>query len=187
MVKKEVLTTKVCLVGDSSVGKTSLIKKYVFDQFDDRYISTLGTKVTKRELSIPYPNLDLEVEVKLLIFDIIGEKGFRQLLREAYYQGANGLMAVCDVTRGETLDSLDDWIDNAYDVTGNVPLHVMANKIDLKDEVVVSEREINQVSKAFDSPFDFTSAKTGENVEKVFELIAKRLVNKAVTHRYGDE
>ncbi|UCD92710.1 MAG: GTP-binding protein [Methanobacteriota archaeon] len=187
MVKKEALTTKICLVGDSSVGKTSLIRRYVFDHFEDRYISTLGTKVTKRELLVPYPDLDLEIDVKLLIFDIIGEKGFRRLLRDAYFQGANGLMAVCDVTRGDTLDSLDDWIDTAYDVTGNVPLHVMGNKVDLKDDIVVSKSEINQLSKAFDSPFDFTSAKTGENVEKVFELIATRLVNRAVTRRYADE
>lgn len=184
--KKELLTTKICLVGDSSVGKTSLIRRYVFDQFEDKYISTLGTKVTKREMSIRYPNLDIEVDVKLLIFDIIGEKGFRQLLRDAYFQGANGLMAVCDVTRGETVDSLDDWIDNAYEVTGSIPLEVMANKVDLKDEMVVSETEINQVSKAFNSPYYFTSAKTGENVETVFENIATKLVNRAVTRRYGD-
>ena len=186
MVTREKLTTKVCLVGDSSVGKTSLIRRYVFDDFDDRYISTLGTKVTKRELNVPFPEMDLEIDVKLLIFDIIGEKGFRALLREAYFQGANGIMAVCDVTRGETLESLDGWIDNAYGVTGKVPLHVLANKSDLEDSVVISEREVNQLSRAFDSSFDYTSAKTGDNVERVFELVAKRLANRAVSHRFGD-
>ncbi len=186
MTKREELTTKICLVGDSAVGKTSLIRRFVFDEFEDRYISTLGAKVTKREMLLPFPEHELEVDVKLLIFDIIGEKGFRRLLRDAYFQGGDGLMAVCDVTRGETLDSLDDWIDSAYGVTGKVPLHVMANKSDLKDDIVVSEREINQVSRAFNSPYDFTSAKTGENVEKVFEQIAEKLVNRAVAHRYGD-
>ena len=187
MTQKEEMTTKICLVGDSTVGKTSLIRRYVFDEFEDRYLSTLGTKVTKREMSIPFKNLDLEVEVKLLIFDIIGEKGFRQLLREAYFQGANGLMAVFDVTRGETLDSLDDWIDNAYDVTGSIPTHLLANKIDLKDDIVVTEVEVNSASKDLNSPYEFTSAKTGENVEKVFEYIATKLVNKAVSNRFGDQ
>ncbi|TET91484.1 MAG: GTP-binding protein [Methanomassiliicoccales archaeon] len=186
MTSREEMTTKICLVGDSAVGKTSLVRRYVFDVFDDRYLTTLGTKVTKRELVLPYSELELEVDVKLLIFDIIGEKVFRRLLREAYFQGAKGLMAVCDVTRGETLDSLEDWIDNAYEVTGIVPLHLLANKSDLKVDIVVSEREVSQVSGAFDSPYDFTSAKTGENVEKVFELIAKRLVTRAIGRRYGD-
>lgn len=181
------MTTKICLVGDSTVGKTSLIKRYVFDEFDDRYLSTLGTKVTKRKLQVPFPDLDLEVDVKLLIFDIIGEKGFRQLLREAYFQGANGLMAVFDVTRGDTLDSLDDWVENAYDVTGNIPTHLIANKVDLSDEVVVTEVEVNQVSKNLNSPFVFTSAKTGENVEKVFKYIGTKLVNRAVSRRFGDQ
>lgn len=181
------MTTKICLVGDSSVGKTSLIKRYVFDEFDDRYLSTLGTKVTKRKLQVPFPDLDLEVDVKLLIFDIIGEKGFRKLLREAYFQGANGLMAVLDVTRGDTLDSIDDWVDNAYDVTGSIPTHILANKVDLSDEAVVSEVEVNQLSKDLNSPFVFTSAKTGENVEKVFKYIGTKLVNRAVSRRFGDQ
>lgn len=187
MTQREEMTTKICLVGDSSVGKTSLIKRYVFDEFDDRYLSTLGTKVTKRKLQVPFPDLDLEVDVKLLIFDIIGEKGFRKLLREAYFQGANGLMAVLDVTRGDTLDSIDDWVDNAYDVTGSIPTHILANKVDLSDEAVVSEVEVNQLSKDLNSPFVFTSAKTGENVEKVFKYIGTKLVNRAVSRRFGDQ
>lgn len=187
MTQREEMTTKICLVGDSTVGKTSLIKRYVFDEFDDRYLSTLGTKVTKRKLQVPFPDLDLEVDVKLLIFDIIGEKGFRQLLREAYFQGANGLMAVFDVTRGDTLDSIDDWVDNAYDVTGSIPTHLIANKVDLSDEVVVTEAEVNRASKNLDSPFVFTSAKTGENVEKVFKYIGTKLVNRAVSRRFGDQ
>jgi small GTP-binding protein len=187
MTRQEEMTTKICLVGDSSVGKTSLIRRYVFDEFDDRYLSTLGTKVTKRRLEVPFPDLDLNVDVKLLIFDIIGEKGFRRLLREAYFQGANGLMAVFDLTRGDTLDSIDDWVDNAYDVTGNIPTHLLANKMDLEDEIVVSEVEASQVSKELDSPIVFTSAKTGENVEDVFKTIGTRLVNRAVSRRFGDE
>lgn len=185
MTEREEITTKICLVGDSAVGKTSLIKRYVFDEFDDRYIFTLGAKITKREMVLKYPELELEVDVKVLIFDIIGEIGFRRLLREAYFHGANGLMAVCDVTRGETLERLDDWVDIAQSVTGEVPLHVMANKYDLKDDIVVSENEVNSLSASYHSPYDFTSAKTGENVEKAFEVISRKLVNRAIGHRYG--
>lgn len=186
MTKREEMIAKICLVGDSAVGKTSLIKRYVFDEFNDRYLTTLGTKVTKREMVLHCPEQECEVDVKLLIFDIIGEKGFRRLLREAYFQGANGLMAVCDATRGETLDSLEDWARNACEVTGKVPIHLMANKMDLKDGIVVSESEINKASRVLDSAYDFTSAKTGENVEKVFEFITQRMVDRAIAHRSGD-
>jgi len=186
MTKREEMTTKICLVGDSVVGKTSLIRRYVFDEFDDRYLSTLGTKVITRKMVLSYPELELQVDVKLVIFDVIGEKSFRPLLRDAFFQGANGLMAVCDATRGETLDSLEDWTRNAYEVTGKVPVHLMANKMDLKDDVVVSESEISKASRVLDSPYDFTSAKTGENVEKVFELVVQRMVNRAIAHRFGD-
>ncbi len=185
MTKREEMTTKVCMVGDSAVGKTSLIRRYVFDEFDDRYLSTLGTKVTKREAIVPLPEHEVDVSVKLLIFDIIGEKGFRKLLREAYFQGASSLIAVCDVTRADTLEGLMDWIDNACEVTGEVPIHILANKIDLEDEIVLSETEVKRVSGDYHSPHDFTSAKTGENVEKVFEFIANRLANAAVAHRFG--
>ena len=186
MTRREEIIAKICLVGDSAVGKTSLIKRYVFDEFDDRYLTTLGTKVTKREMLLEYPELDLELDMKVLIFDIIGEKGFRRLLREAHFEGAKGLMAVCDITRGDTLDSLEDWIENAYGLTGEVPLYVMANKIDLQDDVVVSESEVKNLSSSYHSPYDFTSAKTGENVEKVFEFITQRMVDRAIAHRFRD-
>ena len=186
MRKREEMNTKICMVGDSAVGKTSLIKRYVYDEFDDRYLSTLGTKISKRETIVPFPEYELDVNVKLLIFDIIGERGFRKLLREAYFQGAASLIAVCDVTRAETLEGLMDWIDSACEVTGEVPIHILANKIDLKDDIVLSEREVNQVSSDYHSPHEFTSAKSGENVEKVFHFIAKKLANRAVAHRYGD-
>ena len=186
MTKREEMIAKICLVGDSAVGKTSLIKRYVFDEFDHTYLTTLGTKVTKREMVLHYSEQECEVDVKLLIFDIIGEKGFRRLLREAFFQGASGLMAVCDVTRGETLDSLEDWTRNAYEVTGKVPIHLMANKTDLKDDIAVSESEIIKASRVLESPYDFTSAKTGENVEKVFEFITQRMVDRAIAHRSGD-
>ncbi|MCK4444013.1 MAG: hypothetical protein KAW09_05685, partial [Thermoplasmata archaeon] len=73
------------------------------------------------------------------------------------------------------------------DVTGHIPTHLLANKVDLKDEMVVTEVEVNHVSKDLDSPVEFTSAKTGENVEKVFEHIATKLVNKAVSSRFGNQ
>jgi small GTP-binding protein len=182
----EEVTAKVCLVGDSGVGKTSLIRRYVFDEFHDKYLATLGAKITKREILVPMPENDLQVKMKLLIFDIIGEKGFRRLLKEAFFYGANGLVAVCDVTRGDTLESLEDWIENAYGVTGKIPMSVLANKVDLNGKGVLTDGEIGRFCRPYDSPHDFSSAKTGENVEETFNRIADDLAHRATIRRLDE-
>jgi len=165
---------KICLVGEAAVGKTSLIRRFVLEDFDDKYIQTLGTKVSKKELTVP--NVDGEVvKVDMTIWDIMGQKGFRELLKEAYFYGAKGVIAVADVTRKTTLDDLDDWIEGVYSVTGKIPIQFMANKWDLKDQAEVGEEEMGQATKAYESPFYFTSAKTGENVESAFQNLAERI------------
>ncbi len=166
---------KVCLVGEAAVGKTSLIRRFVLDDFDDKYIQTLGTKVSKKELIAPNPEGNGELKVDMTIWDIMGQKGFRELLKEAYFYGAKGILAVCDVTRRRTLDDLDDWIEGVYSVTGRIPIEFLANKSDLEDEKEIGEEEMIQAARAYDSPFRFTSAKTGSSVEVAFQSLAERI------------
>jgi GTPase SAR1 family protein len=83
--KSDTMKMKICLVGEGAVGKTSLIRRYVLDEFDDRYISTLGAKITKKELVIGVPTDGNSLKVDMTIWDIMGEKGFRDLLKEAYF------------------------------------------------------------------------------------------------------
>ncbi|OGS48132.1 MAG: hypothetical protein A3K68_02885 [Euryarchaeota archaeon RBG_16_68_13] len=171
------MKVKVCLVGEGAVGKTCLIRRFVHDQFDDRYISTLGAKVSKKEILTK--GSSGEIEVDMTIWDIMGEKGFRELLKEAYFHGAQGVLAVCDVTRAETVTELEDWIAAVVKVTGNIPVEILANKIDLKDEIAVTEDDIKKLASKHGAPFLFTSAKTGENVETAFTDLA-RLIGKNV-------
>src|SRR5437773_9385308 len=81
--KSVVMKAKVCLVGEAAVGKTSLIRRYVLDQYDDRYETTLGAKVTKKELRIPIKEKHLEVQLDLTIWDVMGDDTFRELLTKA--------------------------------------------------------------------------------------------------------
>nr|AKQ03959.1 small GTP-binding protein [uncultured euryarchaeote Rifle_16ft_4_minimus_39] len=172
---------KICLVGEAAVGKTSLIRRFVLDDFDDKYIQTLGTKVSKKELSLANPVGGSELKVDMTIWDIMGQKGFRELLKEAYFYGAKGIIAVCDVTRRSTLDDLDDWIEGVYSVTGKVPIQFLANKVDLKDKTEFGDSEIQQAIRAYDSPSFFTSAKTGENVEAGFQSLAERVAKERLS------
>lgn len=173
--RREKIKAKVCMVGDNSVGKTSLVRRYVFDNFDDKYLATLGAKVTKKTEMVPFPELGVEYEIAMIIYDIMGAKEFRSLLREAYFFGAQGLIAVCDLTSGETFESLEDWIMNAFNVTGKIPVELLANKSDLEGEFVITESEIERLSENYESTHRLTSAKTGSNVEPAFEDIAMLL------------
>src|SRR5438309_6423160 len=102
------LKAKVCLVGDVAVGKTSLIKRFAQDQFDDRYIATVGTKVTKKSLDVAWKGAPATLD--MMVWDIMGEKGFRALLRDAYFEGSQGVIAVCDVTRKDTFYDRSEWV-----------------------------------------------------------------------------
>ncbi len=171
MTERKHLKSKICLVGEKAVGKTSLIRRYVLNMFDDQYITTIGTKVTKKEVRAFFPERDLLVDVDLTIWDIMGEKGFRELLKEAYFYGANGILAVADLTRRKTLDDLDDWIDGVEQVVGKVPIVLAVNKADLTSSAAFGEKDVEQSARAFDCGFYFTSAKTGDNVEEVFHRL----------------
>ena len=173
---------KVVLVGDKSVGKTSLIRRYVLDQFDDRYLLTLGTKVTKKIEDVRIPDQGVHVALDLNVWDIMGQAGFRELAKEAYFHGARGILAVADLTRRATLDSVRDWIRAVEEVTGPVPLVLLANKNDLMAEATISPGQIAETTRTFGCSSFRTSAKTGENVEAAFRHLSERIVRTYLAH-----
>ena len=174
------MKTKVCLVGDAAVGKTSLIRRFVLNEFDDKYILTVGTKVCKKQLKVLLPEIETQVECNVMIWDIMGQKGFRDLFKTAYFYHTEGIIAVCDVTRYPTMITLNDWIKNVNDIAGNVPVMLVANKVDLNDKIEFGEEEMSQIAKIYDSPFFFSSAKTGKNVETVFHTLVERITTKQI-------
>jgi small GTP-binding protein len=171
------MKVKICLVGEGAVGKTCLIRRFIQDQFDDRYISTLGAKVSKKEVKVSGPNGGADID--MTIWDIMGEKGFRELLKEAYFHGAQGVLAVCDVTRKETLKDLDEWVAAVVKVTGEVPIEYLANKSDLKDQIEVTEVDVRRAAEPHKAPYLFTSAKTGANVEQAFTKLAHMIAGRS--------
>src|SRR5438309_10304458 len=111
------LKAKVCLVGDVAVGKTSLIKRFVQDQFDDRYIATVGTKVTKKSLDVVWKGAPATLD--MMVWDIMGEKGFRALLRDAYFDGSQGVIRAYERRGEDTCSDLNNWVQMNRKQVGN--------------------------------------------------------------------
>jgi len=179
MIEPRRMKAKICLVGEHAVGKTSLIRRFVLDEFDDRYIVTLGAKVSKKELSFPLKN-GTPVHMDMTIWDIMGSKGFRELLREAYFHGAQGILATCDTTRYETLEDLDSWVESVFRTVGEIPVAFAINKADLKDQAAFGEEQIKLATEGFDAPWFHVSAKTGNNVEGLFRALAGTIAENAL-------
>lgn len=173
------MKAKLTLMGEGGVGKTSLIRRFVLDEYEDTYLHTIGTKVSKIELTVPHEP-DLEVHMDMSIFDIMGQRGFRDMVRETYFHGSQALMAVCDITRKDSLSALNGWLTSALEISGDVPIYIVVNKKDLADRRSFTETEIRQVAEPFGAPFLLTSAKTGEFVEDAFNSLAIEIVDRAV-------
>jgi small GTP-binding protein len=171
---------KVCLVGNPAVGKTSLVRRYVMNSFDDRYLTTVGTKVSKKPVRVVDPSAELDADIDLMIWDIMGQPGFREMLKDAYFFDAKGVLAVADLTRKDTLEDLRNWIKAVEGVTGKVPIVVAINKADLTAEAGYSTAEAVQAAEVLGADVFLTSAKTGSNVEEAFRRLGARVVRNAM-------
>lgn len=172
---------KIVLLGDSAVGKTSLIRRYVFDQFQDSYISTIGSKVTMKELRVRTP--ERTVDLTLMIWDIIGREGYHALQARTFV-GAHGAILVADLTRKDTFSNLERyWIPFLYEIAESAPLVFACNKSDLKGEYEFEFEEFDDIASRYYTGSEeilprelnagyATSAKDGGNVEKLFESLS---------------
>ncbi|UCG68195.1 MAG: GTP-binding protein [Thermoplasmata archaeon] len=171
---------KIVLLGDSGVGKSSLIRRCVFDRFEDSYTATVGTKVTKKILKIPTSN---RTEfITLMIWDLLGSKGY-QALHTRTFVGAHGALLVSDRTRKETLDNLEQyWIPSLFEIVDHIPLVFVCNKSDMKAEFEFEYDDLTEFSHRFNGnspnnlPIELeycysTSAQNGSNVKRAFESL----------------
>jgi small GTP-binding protein len=172
---------KVCLVGDLAVGKTCLVRRYVFNEYSDSYICTIGTKVTTKKISIQNPKTKEPMDIQLYIWDIMGKQGFRKMLQNAYFLGVQGIIAVCDNTREKTLPGLNGWIDGIQSGNDEIPAVFLGNKSDLEEFQEIGLSEIKSFAAGYECPGAYlSSAKTGLNVDFAFDLLSKRILKQAL-------
>jgi len=165
------VTKKVTMLGLWGVGKTSLVRQFVDNVFDDSYLTTLGVKVDKKVVHLK------EQELTLMLWDVAGlEDSFSIPLN--YIQGSSAVILVLDRSRSESLSAALELADQVQTNIAKLPFVVMANKPDLK--WVVSDDDIEKAFSSEDSNTPVlwfsTSAKTGENVELAFNELAKQLL-----------
>ncbi len=165
---KRQFVRKICLLGDGEVGKTSLIRRYVLDIFDDQYIQTFGAKMTKKELELEH------VDLQLNIWDVLGQKSHDTSPASSFFLGANGALLVCDMTRPETLEHLRQWEADLLKVSGKVPIIILGNKCDL--EMRIDPLDLQAFAAALGHTAMLTSAKTGQNVSEAFRALGEKLM-----------
>lgn len=165
---------KVLLLGDGAVGKTSLIRRFVVDKFSDDYITTIGTKVTKKDLRIESPGKN--TDVTFMIWDVLGQKGYKNI-QESSFQGAKGALLVYDVSRIDTLRSVKEyWIPHLVEITKPIPLVLVGNKVDLVKDRVHAREDLEDAMEELHVNGFLSSAKTGESVEATFACLAKAVI-----------
>ena len=158
---------KVCLLGSSGVGKTSLIKQYVEGIFSEKYLTSIGVKIDKKLLQVD------DADIQLMLWDIEGIDRYCGF-QPKYLRGAAAYIIVCDQIRSQSLTEgleIQQMIKEIADIPGIIAI----NKSDLQDSWHWGEGELNKYQRLFDATFH-TSAKTGENVNAMFHGLAKLIL-----------
>ena len=166
---------KICLLGDFAVGKTSLVRRFVHNRFDDHYISTIGVKVSRK--TVMAPGTSEVAEMTMMLWDLAGSQAF-SAVTASYLRGAAGAILVCDMTRADTLKNLARYAEDLQKVVGAVQLVVAANKRDLPEHHEINSDQVAAMAAAFDAPYFLTSAKVGEEVDVMFRDLGKLLLDR---------
>ena len=162
---------KIIIIGDPSVGKTSLLTKFSKKMFKEEYISTVGVNILKE--IVPLEVNGNKVIVNMVLWDIAGQTHFYMFL-ESYFKGADGMMLVFDITRQSTFNNVENWYHAAVkNGLSRIPRILIGNKLDLENERKIVQSYANRLSNELNAQYFETSAKSGENVDLIFKTIAE--------------
>ncbi len=167
------LLYKVIIIGDTGVGKSNILSRYVKDEFSSNSKSTVGVELGIKFLKIKNTN------TKIQIWDTAGQERYKSLTK-SFFRNAEGVMLVYDVTNLETYENLKFWLqsiqNNMSSDMGEIPVVIIGNKIDC-DEREVNTEEAEKFWKEKGYPYFETSAKTGENIDTTIKYLVKKVIN----------
>ena len=170
------MMAKVILIGDSSVGKTNIMSKYLKNQFNENSKATVGVEFGSKLFKLNGHN------IKAQIWDTAGQEKYKAITG-AYYKGSKGAFVVYDITRKETFESVDKWI-NDLKSSGDPKLIIIiiGNKCDLEEKREILKEQGEEKAKSFGCAFLETSALSGDNIDKGFEMMISEIFKK-----YGND
>jgi len=155
---------KVCMLGAFAVGKTSLVQRFVNSMFSEKYKTTLGVKIDKKQMVIDNQDIDM------ILWDLAGEDEFMKV-RSSYLRGSSGAILVADGTRPETLETAVELNHKVNREVGYIPFLMLINKSDLKENWLLHQERIDQLK---EQGWDIieVSALDSDNVEYAFQKLA---------------
>jgi small GTP-binding protein len=179
MVKPINIFKKVCILGDTKVGKTAIMFRYVANTFSDDYNPSIGTKVSKGNITIKDPSGQTQgMLVTLMIWDLLGSREHANL-HKAFYAGAEGGIVVCDVTREDTREHISFWVENLRAVVPKgTPIFIAINKVDSVDKDAKEKvvQEIRELCRKLNLAHIEVSAKTGDNIQNLFYTLSETMI-----------
>ena len=175
-VKSEEYAYKLILGGEGGVGKTSMVMRFVHDNFQENYKATIGTNIMKKECDFK----DLNTQVRFVIWDLAGQAQFARV-RQTYLKNSEAGLLIFDVTRRETFDKIKKWHEDILKDSKNTSLILIGNKIDLLDQRVVKKEEAEALAKELGLSYFETSAKDGIGVNDAFRMLALQMIDKFIT------
>ena len=178
----ETFEYKIILIGDPAVGKTSIMSKFVTNEFQSVYSSTIGVEFKLKEIYI-----NNNTCARLKIWDTCGQEKFRAITRQ-YFKNSNGVFLVFDLTNKDSIKKLNLWMKDIKDNINNDHfVFLVGNKIDVKERDISISEEAKQFANDKKINYYEISAKTGSGVYNVFEKMANKLINKEKIERNKNE
>ena len=168
---------KVLLIGNSSVGKSSLLLRFVDNQWSDLFVPTIGVDFKIRTMEIDNKN------VKLQIWDTAGQERFKNITA-SYYRGAHGIFVVYDISDTVSFKNINNWlIEIEKNANKNVYKILVGNKCDLEDKRTVSYQQGKELAETYGMQFIETSAKSNTNVDEAFQLLGREVMKMSLNDK----
>ncbi|MDH4214997.1 MAG: GTP-binding protein [Candidatus Thorarchaeota archaeon] len=170
---------RIVLLGEATVGKTSLLRRYTENVFDEEYKQTIGTTFATKDVDTTDSENNVR-KVRLSIWDMGGQSTYRELRRQ-YMKGASAAIIVYDVTKPETFMAMNNWFESFREVSPEAPVVIAANKIDLIADRMVPQEPGLMLRDWFQAEYYETSAKDGTAVTDIFTKCAEIVLLKALS------
>jgi small GTP-binding protein len=161
---------KLLTLGDSGVGKTNFIFRFIENQFTETHVSTIGFDFKSQILTLPNKKV-----IKLQIWDTAGQERYMSVNKNLFLR-VQGILLIYDISNRESFEHITNWISNIRELCANIPIILIGNKTDLDDIRVVATSEGQQIANEHNLEFLETSSKTGINVREAFINISEKVL-----------